>query len=142
MLGPDAAVAAAAVLAACVVGYLTFAVPGAWFPHASPKTWNANDLTLARGVGRISGDELLLASPDAKGIALVTVTTDFRSTEYAGAVWVVSGLQEDADVRLLWRTDVEPVALLKKAKRDVARIKTVLRERQLGTRGQKPTQAM
>lgn len=37
---------------------------------------------------------------------------------------------------------LETPSELQKAKRDVARIKTVLRERELGTRGQKPTQAM
>ena len=35
---------------------------------------------------------------------------------------------------------LETPSELQKAKRDVARIKTVMRERLLGTRGQKPTQ--
>jgi len=35
---------------------------------------------------------------------------------------------------------LETPSELQKAKRDVARIKTILRERQQGTRGQKPTQ--
>ena len=36
---------------------------------------------------------------------------------------------------------LETPSEIQKAKRDVARIQTILRERQLGTRGQHPTQA-
>jgi len=36
---------------------------------------------------------------------------------------------------------LETPSELQKAKREVARIKTIVRERQQGTRGQKPTQA-
>ena len=35
---------------------------------------------------------------------------------------------------------LETPSELQRAKREVARIKTILRERQMGTRGQKPTQ--
>jgi len=35
---------------------------------------------------------------------------------------------------------LETPSEIQKAKRDVARIRTILRERQMGTRGQKPTQ--
>lgn len=37
---------------------------------------------------------------------------------------------------------LETPSEIQKAKRDVARIKTIRRERQMGTRGQKPTQAI
>lgn len=97
-----------AVAIATAVGYLAFAVPGAWFPHASLRSWDAKELTLARGTGRIAGDDLVVSAPGADGITLVTVTTDLRSSEYAGVAWSVRNLREDADVRLLWRTDVRP----------------------------------
>lgn len=37
---------------------------------------------------------------------------------------------------------LETPSEIQKAKRDVARIRTILRERQMGTRGQKPTQGV
>ena len=95
-------------LLGCTIAYLALTVPGPWFPHASPKAWNVKDLALARGVGSVAGDELVITAPDANGLALVTVTSEFRSTEYPGIAWIVTGLREDADVRLLWRSDTRP----------------------------------
>lgn len=96
------------VLLACTIGYLVVTAPGAWFPHASPKAWNAKDLTLVRGTGRVVGDELVVSGQDADAITLVTVTTEFPSSEYPGIAWIVADLPEDADVRLLWRSDFQP----------------------------------
>ena len=107
----DAVVAASilvGVLLACVIGYLALAVPGSWFPRASARTWDAKDLTLTRGTGRIVGDALVVAAPDASSLTLVTVTGDLRSSDYAGIEWIVTGLDENADVRLLWKSDVRP----------------------------------
>jgi hypothetical protein len=122
-----AALILASVLAVCIIGYLASAIPGSWFPGASPKAWTVNDLTLARGSGNVVGDELLVSAPDANGIALVTAVTDLRSSDYPGVAWIVAGLREDADVRLLWRTDVQPdklnsVALHVEAGRTLASI--------------------
>jgi hypothetical protein len=97
-----------AVLLACTLAYLAVAVPGAWFPHAAPQSLTINDLTVARGTGRVIGDRLVVSAPDANGIALVTVATNLRSSEYAGVAWIVGNLREDADVRLLWRSDFQP----------------------------------
>jgi len=102
------ALVAAVVLFACIAVYLAFTVPGSWFPRASAKTWAVKDLVLVRGAGRLAGDELVVTAPDANGITLVNVTTDFRSTDYAGVQWLAAGLPDDADVRLLWHTDVQP----------------------------------
>lgn len=96
------------VLVACIVGYLALTVPGAWFPAASQKAWNVSDVALVRGAGRIIGNELVVTAPDANGITIVTVTTDLRSSEYPGIAWIVADLREDADVRLLWRSDFQP----------------------------------
>jgi hypothetical protein len=107
----DAWVAASilvSVFVACTIAYLAFTVPGPWFPRASPKTWNATELTMARGAGRVVADTLVVTTPDANGIALVTVTGDLRALEYAGVDWHVTGLRDDADVRLLWSSDVRP----------------------------------
>ena len=95
-------------LALCAIGYLTLTIPGAWFPRAAPKAFGVKDLALVRGAGRVVGDELVVAAPDATGITLVTVTTDFPSSGYSAVAWIVAGLREDADVRLLWHSDVQP----------------------------------
>jgi hypothetical protein len=96
------------VLVACTLAYLAIVVPGAWFPRASPKAWPVKELALTRGAGRVIGDELAVSAPDANGITLVTVTTNLRSSDYPGIAWIVANLREDADVRLLWRTDFQP----------------------------------
>jgi len=106
-----AASIAVAVLIVCIAAYLALAVPGAWFPRAAPKSAGVKQLTLVRGTGRVVGNALVVTAPDAAGIALVSVTTDFRSTDYPGIDWSVSGLREDADVRLLWRNDFQPEKL-------------------------------
>src|SRR6476661_853223 len=97
---------AVAVIAAAA--YLAFTIPGAWFPSATPKAWRAADMALVRGSGRLANGQLIVSAPDANGIAIVTVTTDLKATEYPGIAWDVANLREDADVRLLWRTDFQP----------------------------------
>ena len=97
-----------AALLLCVVGYLALTVPGTWFPHASPRSWGARDLGLVRGAGQVLGDALVVTASDSSGIALVNVATDFRSADYPGVEWIVAGLREDADVRVLWRSDFQP----------------------------------
>lgn len=99
------------VLVACVVGYLLSAVPGTWFPRTTAMAWTANDLELVRGAGRIVGDELVVGTPDANQITLVSLVTDLRSSEYRGVAWTIAGLPRGADVRLLWRSDVRPETL-------------------------------
>jgi hypothetical protein len=106
------AIRAACILAAVAViaaaAYLAFTIPGAWFPSATQKTWRAADMALVRGTGRLANGQLIVSAPDANGIAIVTVTTDLKATEYPGIAWDVANLREDADVRLLWRTDFQP----------------------------------
>ena len=98
----------AVVLATCVVAYLAIAVPSGWFPRASAKTWSVNELGLVRGTGRVVGNALVVTAADASGITLVNVATDFRSADYPGIEWRVAGLHQDADMRLLWRSDFQP----------------------------------
>lgn len=98
----------AGTLLACVIAYLVHAVPGAWFPHASRATWNAHALALTRGTGFLQEDALVITAPDPKGIVLISVVTDFRSSDYPAIAWDVSNLGEHADVQLLWRSDSRP----------------------------------
>ena len=92
----------------CVVGYLAVAVPGAWFPQATPRAFVAKDLVVTRGNGSLVGDELVITSADATGNILVTLTSDFRSADYAGVAWIAIDLPETASVRVFWRTDYRP----------------------------------
>lgn len=96
------------VLILCVLGYLAWSVPGAWFPGAAAKTWYAKELTLARGAGALQDRALAVTSTDANGVALVSVNTDLRATDYPAVAWVAANLPEDAVVKMLWRTDVRP----------------------------------
>jgi len=95
-------------LAICLLVYLFASVPGAWFPAASPKAWKASETQLTRGAGEIVDDELVVKATDATGIAIVSVTTDLRSTDYRAVAWIGIDFPERAAVQLLWRTDYAP----------------------------------
>jgi hypothetical protein len=97
--------------AACVLAYLAIAVPGSWFPGAAPKAWAAGSLTLARGVGSVVGDELVVDAPDASGMVLVSVIGKFRSSDYPAVAWAAIGVPDSAVVRLLWFSDYTPQTL-------------------------------
>jgi hypothetical protein len=103
-----AALILAGALVVCIVAYLALATPGAWFPRASERVWHASELGLVRGSGRLVGDALVVTAPDNAGVTLVNVVTDFRSADYPAIAWRVDGLAPDAEVQLLWRTDVQP----------------------------------
>ena len=92
----------------CIVAYLVTTVPGAWFPRASARAWNVTNLSLVRGTGRIIDNQLVVSAPDATGITLVSVTSSLSSSDYPGIAWTVADLREDAQVRLLWRSDFNP----------------------------------
>src|SRR6478735_9529497 len=97
-----------AALLLCVLAYLAVAVPGAWFPQATSRAYVAKDLVVTRGSGSLVGDELVITSADATGNILVTLTSDFRSADYAGVAWIAIDLPETASVRVFWRTDYRP----------------------------------
>ena len=92
----------------CLILYLAVAVPAAWFPSASPRAWGAKDLTVARGTGTLAGGEMVITSADATGNVLVTLTSDFRSGDFAGIAWIAIDLPEDANAQLFWRNEYRP----------------------------------
>jgi hypothetical protein len=92
----------------CLLGYLAVAVPGTWFPGASPLTWGARDASVMRGAGAVDGDSIILQPTDASGTTLVSINTDFRSTDYRAIAWDLTDVPADADVRMLWRSDFAP----------------------------------
>ena len=95
-------------LVACVLIYLAVAVPRAWFPAATPRTWVADNLALARGLGSIADNELVITAPDKGGTTIVSVVVKLRSSEYSAIAWIAKDIPGEADVRMLWQNDYAP----------------------------------
>jgi hypothetical protein len=104
---PAAALFAGALLV-CLLAYLAVTVPSNWFPGAAQKSWGARDLTLARGSGAIIGDELVITAPDASGVALLSLNSDLRASDYAAIAWIGIDVPDGVEVRLLWKSDYQP----------------------------------
>ena len=98
-------------LVACTVAYLALTVPRAWFPAAVPTAWLATNLALAKGVGVIADNELVVTAPDSAGTAIVSVIVKFRSTDFSAIAWIGKDISSKADVRLLWQNDHTPAAI-------------------------------
>ena len=60
---------------------------------------------MARGAGHVAGDELLVTAPDATGMAVISVTTDLRSSDYPALAWIAIDIPTDAEAFVLWQTD-------------------------------------
>ena len=101
-------------LVACVVAYLAFAVPGRWFSPVSDEAYGVHRLVLSRGTGAIAGDALVITRTAGDGNAVVSVTTDLRAADYPVVAWNATNVPDNANVALLWRTDVEPSRLNKR----------------------------
>ncbi len=110
--GRTALLLGVAALGACLLAYLAFAVPGAWFPSAEPTAWSARELRLAEGSASIANDELVVGGVSPRsGIALITVQTDIRAPDYPAVAWVAVDLPENAEVQMIWRSDYAPLKL-------------------------------
>ena len=92
-------------LAVWLAVYLAYAVPKAWFPSASPRTFPATALAVTRGSGQLVDEELRITAPDSTGLTLISTQTELRSADYAAIAWITTDLPDRAIVRLLWRTD-------------------------------------
>jgi len=108
---PESVFLFAAVAAIAIIGYLAFAVPGDWFTSVSPIAWGPAQMSLARGTGAISGGALVITAVDANGTAIVSLNTDFRTSEYRTITWEATQVPATADVQMLWRTDLAPSRL-------------------------------
>ena len=114
---PAAAIAFFAIaFVGCLVVYLGFSVPGAWFPRGETQSIGFANFVVTRGSGNIDrdllkGDALAISGTDETGLALVSATTDLRSSDYPIVSWEGSGFPAGADVRFLWRTDYAPAKL-------------------------------
>jgi hypothetical protein len=115
----DAAAVLALFAAICVAllgAYVVATAPGASFPRAETKSLTHRDFSVSKGSGRLFaqpnvGEALVVLSTDETGIAVVSAVTDVRSADYPIVAWRAEDLADDADVRMLWRTDVAPTRL-------------------------------
>ena len=92
----------------CVIGYLSAAVPGAWFPAAETQSWAAKDLVIVRGTGSLVGDELVVTAPDVTGTTIVSLNAQFRSSQYPVIAWIGADFPDQAKVTMLWNSDYLP----------------------------------
>ncbi len=93
--------------------YAVASVPGKWFPTVASKPYDLSAITLTRGGGArgtdpIKGDAFLITGVDDSGIALLSVNTDFPSSDYPVVAWTGTNFPEHANVRMLWRTSYAP----------------------------------
>jgi hypothetical protein len=91
-----------------LAGYLAANVPGAWFPSASPKTFDAAQMAVSRGRVQVTQGALQVSPGAGDDAVVVVLKADLRSSDFAGIEWNVAGLPGDADVRLIWRTSYQP----------------------------------
>jgi hypothetical protein len=68
-------------------------------------------MQLTRGEGALVGDDWVITALDATGIAILSLNTDLRSTDYRAIAWIVADFPETADVQLIWRSDYQPAKL-------------------------------
>jgi hypothetical protein len=66
---------------------------------------------LSRGRAQATPDALLVSTASADEAAVVVLKAALRSSDFSGIEWIVAGLPDDADVRLMWRTNYQPERL-------------------------------
>ena len=98
-------------LASLLLLYLAINVPGAWFPSAQLLQWSARDVAVTRGTGTLVQNELVITATDANNSAVLSLTANFRASDYPGIAWWAIDVPDTADVRLLWRNDYSPQKL-------------------------------
>jgi hypothetical protein len=98
----------AGALALCLLAYLVVAVPGTWFPRASAISWLPNPTLVKRGSAALTPDGVAITGTDAAETALISINTDFRSTDFRAVQWDLIDVPPQADVRMLWQSDYAP----------------------------------
>ena len=77
-------------------------------PERESRGWKAAELTVTSGAAKLDGDSLVVAAAGAANPTIVAIATDLRSSEFAAVTWNVHGVPDDADVRMLWKSDIAP----------------------------------
>jgi hypothetical protein len=91
--------------------YVLQQVPGRWFPDASTVAWGPPQLAVTRGRGAVEGNTLSITPADPSGIVVVSLNTALRAADYPVIAWQALRVPENAEVRLLWRTDYQPATM-------------------------------
>lgn len=92
------------------VVYLERTLPGAWFPDVNSQTWDAQHVTLARGVllsDRSSMQQLAFQTDDT-GMAVIVIDAQFSAAQYPALDFDVGPLPDGGAARLIWRNDLRP----------------------------------
>ena len=95
-------------LTLCVLGYLALGVQGSWFTSAPALHWTPDAMAVSRGTASLGPEGLVLTAPDAGGTTIVTLTTSLRSSSYPVIAWQSSGVPDNVEAALLWRSDYAP----------------------------------
>jgi hypothetical protein len=54
------------------------------------------------------GDELVVTAVDPSGVGVVSVNSDLQAIDFPAIAWIATDIADDADVRVIWRTDIRP----------------------------------
>jgi hypothetical protein len=100
-----------AAIVLCMIAYVAATVPGPWFPRASAIAWEPGALLVARGNWVVRGGAILVTATDATQTAVISLNTDIPATDYRSVIWDVADVPADADVRMLWRSDLAPTTM-------------------------------
>ena len=73
----------------------------------APQAWGADKLGVARGTGKLEGNELVARAP-ANDVLIVSLQTNFRARDLSAVAWEVAEIPAGSDVRLLFQSDYTP----------------------------------
>jgi hypothetical protein len=104
--GIAAVAASIASIVIFLVAYLGFAAPGPWFDARATLQWKARELSASRGTAQLTPAGLIVAAPDSTHTAVIALNTSFRARDYASVAWDAAGIPENAEVTLLWYSDI------------------------------------
>ena len=82
--------------------------PAAGFQRASTKTWAPPSSSFARGVGGIEDGALVVTASERPAPCSSRSKPIFASSDYRAIAWNATNVPDNADVRLLWRSDYAP----------------------------------
>ncbi|HEX5864103.1 MAG TPA: hypothetical protein VF014_07580 [Casimicrobiaceae bacterium] len=99
----------------CLLAYLALAAPGPWFGGAQTLRWAPKELTVTRGTAQRTRDGLAITAADATRTVVISITTSFRSRDYAVIAWDAAGVPDNVEATLLWYNDYAPARVFKRA---------------------------
>jgi hypothetical protein len=95
--------------------YLAFAAPGPWLDAPPTLEWKARELAASRGTAQLTPAGLIVTAPDPTHTAVIALNTSFRARDYPAVAWDAEGIPDDADVTLLWYSDINSSRVFRRA---------------------------